>query len=104
MQNGKNNKKFFLRGRKAMKPTNIQTARRRQRKASKDVINALIDFFEEQNSDYTFELNVDFYPLSAYKNNNFITESLKSGKSKSFYWLIAFVLFLSLIFCLLFYV
>ena len=38
-----------------MKPTNLQTARRRQRKASKDVINALIDFFEEQNSDYTFE-------------------------------------------------
>lgn len=58
----------------------------------------------KENSDYAFELNVDFYPLSAYKNNNFITESLKSGKSKSFYWLIAFVLFLGLIFCLLFYV
>ena len=58
----------------------------------------------KENSDYTFELNVDFYPLSVYKNNNFITESLKSGKSKSFYWLIAFVLFLGLIFCLLFYV
>ena len=58
----------------------------------------------KENSDYTFELNVDFYPLSAYKNNNFITESLKFGKSKSFYWLITFVLFLGLIFCLLFYV
>ena len=56
----------------------------------------------KENSGYTFELNVDFYPLSSYKNNNFIAESLKSGKSKPFYWLIAIVLFLCLILCLLF--
>lgn len=56
----------------------------------------------KENSDYTFELNVDFYPLSAYKKNNIITETVTSVKSKSFYWLIAVVLFLGLIFYLLF--
>lgn len=58
----------------------------------------------KENSDYIFELNVDFYPLSAYKKNYIITETFKPAKSKSFYWLIAVVLFLGLIFCLLFYV
>lgn len=58
----------------------------------------------KENSDYIFELNVDFYPLSAYKKNYIITETFKPAKSKSFYWLIAVVLFWGLIFCLLFYV
>ena len=58
----------------------------------------------KENSDYIFELNVDFYPLSAYKKNYIITETFKPAKSKSFYWLVAVVLFLGLIFCLLFYV
>lgn len=46
----------------------------------------------KENSDYTFELNVDFYPLSAYEKNNTVSiESLKHNKTKSLF-VIGFIL------------
>lgn len=57
----------------------------------------------KESSNYTFELNVDFYPLSAYKkiSNISINEQLGSN-TKNIYKIIAFVLLLGVILSLVF--
>ena len=58
----------------------------------------------KENTDYTFELNVDFYPLSAYEKNNAISISSKSINKKRYLLYItgAIIILLSIILLILF--